>query len=202
MASRRTRAAPRPRTKAAGHKPPAFLVTSPEAETASRDGAARARAERFVREGKPWEALRELGFTKPKPEGFGPGGRRAIDKKDLEDLAGLFVNLCTAPAPPRGRLYPRWRQLSVFLDHAADVVRAQREGAPLPPWPAELDWSPDCDVPMPPAAALRNLAAYAGVSERWAWELLQRAHRENVLTDPLDRETLARHRLPRPRNAS
>ena len=69
-------------------------VTSRTAQDLTALKAQMARAERVLRATRdPWKALAELGITGERP------GRRSIPLQQLEDLAGLYVNMQTWPPP-------------------------------------------------------------------------------------------------------
>jgi hypothetical protein len=177
----------KPRDRGAHARAP-NLVTSKEAADLARLQGSVKGAERVLRKtGDPWKALEALGISRPKSP-----GRRSVSAQELEDLAGLYVNMQTWPlpdAPPQRARYLRGHEhLDLLLKHSASCIDAQRTGARLPETPAELVFIPDCDSPMSPQDALRNVALYRGVYPRQAYELLRRAssQREEQGLPPLE----------------
>jgi hypothetical protein len=176
--------------------PPDFVVTSTDAADLTRMRARDKNAERVLRDtGDPWAALAVLGIKGKRP------GRRPRTRQESERVAGLFINMCTAPGPCRPN-YPRTpERLDLLLSTAAEAIDAQREGRPIPALPDAALFVPDRDVPMEPPDALRNTAMYlGGVGLRQAWEVLhaERKYRRANPVNPIDDQLLEQLLPPRP----
>lgn len=145
---------------------PALLVVSEHAEEVSRLRARLALAERTLRQtGDPWAALDVLGIKRER-------GKKGRSRQELDRIVGLYINMRSAPGPCRPRYVRSPERLDLLFQLSAETVKAQRNGTPLPAPPEAAFFVPDCDVPMSSADALRNVAAYLGVTLRRAHDLL------------------------------
>lgn len=113
------------------------------------------RSRRILREGgSDAEALRSLGLKR------GPG-RPRLSERERERIAGLYENMTTAPGPCR----PQYFRNATHLDELFTAQVDFAEGGPGD-LPADAFFVPDCDVPMSPEDALRNVGRYLGLTQR------------------------------------
>ena len=163
--------------------------------TASADAlhlrAKLAAAERLVRKGDTQAALRLLGLIDPreKTDGVKPGGRRGHTARERQRIVGLYENMTTAPGPCRPQYARSPERLDLLLEHSARWIE-HASGTPWPELPDEAVFVPDRNVPMGREDALRNVAAYMGVSRAQAWKIL------NQESQALVRSESARLDLP------
>lgn len=137
------------------------------------------RAERVLRENpkNPRKALAELGIGNPGPKTCNKQPTKwGRSRAELTRLHAMFVNMVTAPST--GQDNPTYARtpgrLDLLLAHSAQIF-AHEPSAPAPEIPPDALFETDCPLPMTREDALRNVALYAGVGRKQAWNLLRDA---------------------------
>lgn len=111
------------------------------------------RARRAVREGDG-KTLRSLGLKR------GPG-RPKLSDRERERIVQLYENMTTAPGPCRPQYVRNATHLDLLFENAAGCLAGEWREIP-----EAAVFVPDCDVPMSPEDALRNVGRYLGLSRR------------------------------------
>lgn len=135
--------------------------------------AAVERAKRLLRENPqdPRKALAELGIGNPEPKTENKLPTKwGRSRGELVRLHMLYLNMTTAPATAGPVVYSRTpERLDLLLGHAALVIAGKSD----PEIPQDALFETTCALPMTRGDALLNVALYAGVSPKQAWNLLK-----------------------------